>query len=266
VRIIDDRGAAIELHEPPQRVVSLVPSTTETLFDLGLPPVGVTRYCVHPAAGLADLPRVGGTKDVVVERVRALRPDLIVGNCEENTREIFAALEPIAPVYAAFPRTVDDALADLLRLGALLGRHEQAQAWAERIGAERAALRALPPSPERVAYLIWRKPYMAVSGDTFIGAMLREAGLHNVFEQHPERFPVIEPHQIAAAAPNRVLLSSEPFPFRATHAAELAEATGLPGAAFAAADGELCSWHGTRLVLGLAALRSARLEGWPALA
>ena len=97
MEVTDDRGARVRLEGPPRRVVSLVPSATETLFDLGLPVVGVTRFCVHPADRIAGLPKIGGTKDVDVERVRALTPDLIVGNCEENTREIFDALGSVAP-------------------------------------------------------------------------------------------------------------------------------------------------------------------------
>ncbi|HMV69022.1 MAG TPA: helical backbone metal receptor, partial [Myxococcota bacterium] len=122
MQVHDDRGVLVCLDRPPARIVSLVPSTTETLHALGAPVVGVTRFCARPADRVAALPKVGGTKDVDPERVRALAPDLIVGNCEENTREIFDALAGIAPVYAAFPRDVDGALADLDRLGDLVGR------------------------------------------------------------------------------------------------------------------------------------------------
>jgi ABC-type Fe3+-hydroxamate transport system substrate-binding protein len=260
---VDGRGVRVALNVAPQRIVSLVPSTTETLFDLGLGDrvVGVTRYCVHPARVRA-LPRVGGTKDVRPDRVRALAPDLIVGNCEENTREIFDALADVAPLWAPLPRTVDDALADLLTLGALCGVPDAAAAWHTRILAARAALRASGRPPTRVAWLIWRRPWMTINRDTFIDAMLREANGVNVFADHPDRFPVITAAQIAAHAPDLVLLSSEPYPFQGRHVDELAKSTGLPRDRIRGADGELASWHGTRMAL---AFDRWTREDWPAL-
>lgn len=250
LQVYDARGQAVTLPHPPQRIVSLVPSTTETLFALGCGDrvVGVTRFCVHPAERLDGIVKVGGTKDLEVERLRALRPDLVLANAEENTREIFAAVEGICPLYVAFPRTVDEALADLTMTGRLTGTEPAAAAHHARVVAARRRLR---PAPFSFAYLIWQKPWMAAGGDTFISQMLAEVGGHNAFADQPERYLELTPEALAAKAPDVVLLSSEPFPFKDRHRAELAEATGLPPERLVLVDGEYCSWHGVRMAAAL---------------
>jgi ABC-type Fe3+-hydroxamate transport system substrate-binding protein len=247
--VTDARGVPLALARPPQRVVSLVPSTTETLFDLGLPPVGVTRFCVHPRAA-RGLPKVGGTKDLDLDRLAALDPDLVVGNAEENTREIFAAVEGRWPVWVAFPRTVDQAVADIAALGVIVGR--SAEPWLSAIAAARATV---PRAPFRYVYLVWRRPWMAAGPDTFVAAMLAEAGGVNVVPQG--RYPEVEVGLLREA--DLVLLPSEPFPFQERHAAELGAATGLPLHRFRKVDGAMLSWHGTRMAQGLAYL--ARFVG-----
>jgi ABC-type Fe3+-hydroxamate transport system substrate-binding protein len=245
--VTDDRGVQVVLDAPPRRIVSLVPSTTDTLFALGLGDavVGVTRFCVHPADRVRGLPRVGGTKDVDAARVAELEPDLILGNCEENTREIFTALQGVAPLYAALPRTVDDAAADLHRLAAITGA-QGAPAWLDRLAAVRDRLRAIG-ARGRVAWLVWNDPLMTISADTFLSSALREAGYTPVFDDRQARYPIITSADLRAAKPDLVLLSSEPYPFQPRHADALARATGLPRDRFRWASGEL-SWHGTRMV------------------
>lgn len=263
--LIDGRGRAISLSSRPQRVVSLVPSTTETLFDLGCADrvVGRTRYCVRPAEGVRDLPKIGGTKDVDPDRVAALHPDLILGNCEENTREIFDALDPIAPVWAAFPRDVDGALDDLSAVGELVGEPERARALREQIERARADLqRAVSNRRFRYAYLIWREPYMSVSDDTFIAAMLAEAGGINVVAGHADRFPTLTSDDLRRLDPDVVLLSSEPFPFRERHRDELVAHTGLGADRVRFIDGEHASWHGSRMRHALRAFALAVTHGF----
>lgn len=247
VPLVDARGVEVQLAAPPQRIVSLVPSTTESLFALGVGPqvVGVTRFCVHPAEQVATRVRVGGTKDLDLDRLAALDPDLVVANAEENSREMFDAIGERWPLYVAFPRTLDQALADLHDLGALVHRPAPAAEWVARITAQRALLPQR--APRRVVYLIWRRPWMAVSPDTFISQLLGEAGLVNALPVDGPRYPELTPAGLAALAPDRVLLSSEPFPFQDKHIDELAQASGLPRDRFRLADGELCSWHGVRL-------------------
>jgi ABC-type Fe3+-hydroxamate transport system substrate-binding protein len=232
------------LAQAARRIVSLVPSTTETLFDLGVGDrvVGVTRFCVHPDEARRR-PKVGGTKDAIPARIEALAPDLVVANCEENTREIFDALRGTAPVWAAFPRTLDDALADLRTLGMLVG--SDAEPVCHAIELERRHLQRRPFS---FTYLIWKDPWMAVGRDTFLSAILGEAGGINECVG-ADRFPVVTLEELRSRE-GRLLLSSEPFPFAERHVAALVDA-GIPKDRIHLVDGELLSWHGSRLRLGL---------------
>lgn len=258
ITVADDRNATVSLRGPARRVVSLVPSTTETVEALAPGVlVGVTRYCVHPASALLGLPRVGGTKDASVERIAALEPDVVLANAEENTRELFAALEVAGlPLVVAFPRTVDDALRDLERTAALLG--VDADPHLEPIHQARVQVHRAA-RPFRFAWLVWRQPWMAAGHDTFVARVLAEAGGVNVFGAHEARYPVTSPEDLLARSPGVVLLPSEPFPFRPRHAVELA-AAGLPSVRFA--DGEL-TWHGVRLARTLAALAGQVRGGFP---
>lgn len=263
---IDARGVRVDLERPPVRVVSLVPSTTRTVFDLGAGErlVGVTRFCVSPPRA-TELPKVGGTKDVDVAAVLALAPDLVLANCEENTAELLTALDGRVPVWAAFPRDVDGALLDLRDTGALLGLADAVRGWVARAEAARDALATLRRPGRTAACLIWRGPWMAVGGDTFASAVMAEAGLRNVFADRPVRYPAVTPDALAALDPDLVLLPTEPFPFRARHAHELAQASGLPLERFVSVDGQALTWHGTRLVDGLAQLADGLARGFPAL-
>ena len=232
------------LAQPARRIVSLVPSTTETLFDLGVGDrvVGVTRFCVHPDEARTR-PKVGGTKDAIPARIEALAPDLVVANCEENTREIFDALRGTAPVWAAFPRTLDEALADLRSLGTLVG--SDAESVCRAIELERARL---PRRPFSFTYLIWKDPWMAAGPDTFISALLGEGGGINE-STSADRFPVVTLEELRSRQ-GLLLLSSEPFPFADRHVSALVDA-GVSRERIHLVDGELLSWHGSRLRLGL---------------
>ena len=238
------------------RLVSLCPSLTELVFDLGRGDdlVGRTKFCVHPADRVGAVPSVGGTKNPKVERIVALRPDLVLLNEEENRREDADALRAAGvPLHVSFPRDADDTAAMVRDLGRALERPAAAERIAadieRRAGRVRAAARGRPPV--RWAYLIWREPWMTVNGDTFVHAMLALPGGVNVFADEADRYPTIEPGRLAAADPDVVLLSSEPFPFAERHADELAALTGLPRDRFRLADGELLSWHGSRTPAGV---------------
>jgi ABC-type Fe3+-hydroxamate transport system substrate-binding protein len=261
--ILDDLGVTWSFPRPPARVVSLVPSTTETVFDLGRGDalVGRTRFCERPEAARRAA-TVGGTKDVDVEAVLALAPDVVLANREENVAEQVAALAARVPVVVAASATVDDALRDLARTARLLGA--DATPWREAIVAARGALAPWRAAPVRGLCLIWRGPWMAVGGDTFVSSVLAEAGVINVLGDRV-RYPEVTAEQIAALDPEVVVLPTEPFPFRARHAEELAAATGLPRERFVGADGQHLTWHGTRLARALPALEAARRQGWPSL-
>lgn len=251
--VVDGIGRPVSLSAPPERIVSLVPSTTETLFALGLGDkvVGVTRYCVHPRQSLDEIPKVGGTKELERHRLEALEPDLLLGNAEENTREMFTWLEARWPLYVAFPKSVDEAITDLETMGVIVGAAAEAAAVAAELRATRMVLHAARKERRfRYAYLIWRGPWMVASDDTFIAAMLAEAGGENAFAgvtgDGAGRYPTVRPEDLADPAIDRVLLSSEPFPFKEKHAEELV-AAGVPREKIQFVDGELCSWHGVRM-------------------
>lgn len=238
------------------RIVSLCPSVTELICDLGLAEalVGVTRYCVHPAAVVGTIEKVGGTKDPRIGRIVELAPDVVLLNEEENRREDAVALERAGlSCHVTMPRTPAETAAMVREIGALVERREAAEEIARDVEARservRRAARARPAV--RWAYLIWRKPWMTVNSDTFVDALLTQAGGANVFGDRAERYPAVSAEEIAAADPAAVLLSTEPFPFEDQHADELAEATGLGRGRFRIVDGELLSWHGSRTPRGI---------------
>ncbi|MEP0546450.1 MAG: helical backbone metal receptor [Rhodothermales bacterium] len=259
----DARGRTLTLDAPPRRIVSLVPSQTELLADLGLDAevVGLTRFCVHPAGWKSAKQIVGGTKNVNVERVAALAPDLVLANLEESVREQVEALDAVTSVFVTDVATVDDALALVRTVGRLVGPSERAEALATEIEQGFAALAAR--SPLRICYLIWRDPWMTVGGDTFIHDVLRRASLENVFGERA-RYPEVTADEIAAAEPDVILLSSEPFPFGEAHIAEVERA--VPGVPVRLVDGELFSWYGSRMRLMppyVAGLRSTLARDLP---
>ena len=238
------------------RIVSLCPSLTELLFDLGRGDdlVGVTRWCVHPRPAVDAIEKVGGTKNPDVERILALEPDLVLLNREENRREDADALSAAGlSCHISMPRNAAETADMVLEIGDAVERRHEAGAIAARIHARAAAAarRAADHPTVPFAYLIWRRPWMAAGANTYAHALLELAGGRNVFAGHPERYPEIEAEELAGAAPHLVLLSTEPFPFEATHIRELAVATGLPESAFQIADGEYLSWHGSRTPAGI---------------
>lgn len=242
---IDARGHSVRLDEPPRRIVSLVPSLTELLAALGLDEevVGLTRFCIHPPGWKARKTIVGGTKQVAYERVEALRPELVIANREENTRDMVERLDAVAPVFVTDVASVEEALTMIRGVGELVHRREAAGDLARRSG---EAFAELPDfEPLRAAYLIWREPYMTVGGDTFVHDVMQRAGLVNVFGEDT-RYPVVTLHDVAQAGPDVVLLSSEPYPFAGEHRGEVLAA--VPDAAVLLVDGEPFSWYGARLL------------------
>ncbi|MCE7924216.1 MAG: cobalamin-binding protein [Haliscomenobacteraceae bacterium CHB4] len=234
---------------PPQRIVSVVPSQTELLADLGLEDevVGITKFCVHPRKWFETKRRVGGTKTLNFEKIEALKPDLIIGNKEENERVQIEELAKRYPVWMSDVATLNDAYDMMRRVGEMTGKDTEARILIEAIQilfAERLQSSTVSrPSP--AAYFIWRKPYMIAGGDTFIGEMLRVAGFKNVFE-HKSRYPEITLEELAKAGPEVILLSSEPYPFAEKHFAAFHEV--CPGTKIRLVDGELFSWYGSRLL------------------
>lgn len=238
------------------RLVSLCPSLTELLHDLGAADqvVGRTKFCIHPAPWVDGIEKVGGTKNPKIARIVALAPDLVFMNEEENRAEDAGALRQAGiAVHSSMPRTAA-ATAEMVRsIAHAIARPEAGERIASDIERRAArvqgAARLLPTVS--YAYLIWRDPWMTVSDDTFVSAMLALAGGRNVFGASGDRYPVITPAALRDAAPDVTFLSSEPFPFTERHIAELMQLTGMGADRFALADGELLSWHGSRTPAGI---------------
>ncbi len=246
---------------PPRRIVSLVPSQTELLHTLGLEQevVGITKFCVHPAEWYREKSRVGGTKTLNLERIGALEPDLIIGNKEENDRAQIEALSARWPMWMSDILTFEDACDMVSRVGELTGRAAAAvdltaeirkrfDRLAQKQSAGAASSRpgtGPTNAPVRAAYFIWRKPYMVAAADTFIHDMLGRAGFQNAFA-HLTRYPEVSLDDLAAARPDVLLLSSEPYPFAEKHFGPFREA--CPEARIAVVDGEMFSWYGSRLL------------------
>jgi len=243
MQFTDHLGNTISLRQTPQRIVSLVPSQSELLWDLGLQSrlAGITKFCIHPAAMHRQVVRVGGTKTLHIDKIRALEPDLIIGNKEENERSQIELLQQNFNVWMSDIHTVEDALRTISDIGVLTGTSENATAIAENI---RASFAGLPHLDKTVLYLIW-KPYMAAGRKTFIGDMLSQLGLQNAISDVDSRYPALTPDAIRALNPQLVFLSSEPFPFAENHLEELQLL--LPGSQIVLVDGELFSWYGSRL-------------------
>lgn len=248
---------------PPARIVSLVPSTTETLFALGAGErvVGVTDFCTRPATMPDHVARIGGTKTPDLARIRALAPDLVLANREENRREDVAALAAWTKVDVAYPRSVDDAVTDLRRLGALLGAVEAAEEMASRIAAAADDVRGAG-RPFRFAYLVWRRPWMVAGRDTFVDALLAVGGGENVVPATEGRYPQVRLPELAARRPAVVFLPDEPYPFEDRHIAEVAAEMGPEYfTRCLLVSGDNYCWHGVRLVQGLGEF-GALLRGW----
>ncbi len=257
----DALGRPIRLEHPPRRIVSLVPSQTELLADLGLDAevVGVTRFCVHPADWKGRKTIVGGTKTINVPRLAGLAPDLVIANKEENPRdEIEAVVAQGVPVYVTDVTDVAGAVAMIRAVGRLVDRAEVAGALADDVVAGFDVVE--PGPPRRTLYLIWRDPWMSVGGDTFVSDVMARAGLANATADR-DRYPALRDDEVAGLAPEVVLLSSEPYPFVERHLAEVQALA--PGARVELVDGEAFSWYGSRLRRTPAVLRalSARLLG-----
>ncbi len=254
--LTDVTGARVRLDRPPARLVSLVPSTTETVYALGGQKmlVGLTRFCVHPRAARSEKTVIGGTKSPRIERIRSLRPDLVLANKEENREEDVRALREFTSVYVACPKDVETAVGDIERLGILLGRGDRGRELAREAHERLTTLRTATRERDRFRYLylIWRNPYMAAGPDTLIDALLREAGGDNAVSSAADRYPELSQSGIAGAEVNVILLSSEPYPFRAEHAEVLRKKLGEDQRdSVLLVDGELLSWHGSRLLEGI---------------
>lgn len=236
------------------RIVSLVPSITEMLCDFGLASqlVGRTGFCIHPSEIVQDIPKVGGTKDVNIDKIRKLAPTHLVVNIDENEKPAVEQLAEFIPhVVVTHPVAPRDNLALAALLGGVFCREQEAAAWCADFETEYARLRAMPPAAARtVLYCIWQDPWMTVSGDTYIARMLAEIGwqLPAELQGYAIRYPEFSWAPELLAQIDGVLLSSEPYRFTEAHAAVLEQQIGKP---VQLVDGEMLSWYGSRSLQGL---------------
>lgn len=249
MQIKDDLGREVRFSFPPQRIVSLCPSQTETLFDLGLGPqvVGITQYCHRPRGQVSHCARVGGTKTLKGDEIAQLKPDLVIAEKEENPREAIEALAEKVSVFVTDVVDVESALRMILTLGQLGDREVRARQWVEQITQAQTECTAIGAG-EKVAYLIWYKPWMGVAQGTFIHSMLETVGFKNALAEGSgeSRYPEVDLQSFKKQGVERIFLSTEPFPFREKHVAIVREECGdLP---IEIVDGEIWSWYGTRML------------------
>jgi len=260
----DQLNRKIELPFPPKRIISLVPSQTELLYDLGLRDevVGITKFCIHPDEWFHTKTRIGGTKKIDFEKIKQLNPDLIIGNKEENEKAQIEQLMNDHKVWMSDIYSLKDALNMIVQVGTLVGKPQEAINLKLQIESQFNDLNVkLPARPNgfdhsgrstlnsklNVAYFIWRKPFMVAGGSTFINDMLIRCGFNNVFATTDSiRYPEVDEQQIAEIKPEIILLSSEPYPFKEKHIGELQSI--CPDAKIIIVDGELFSWYGSRLL------------------
>jgi ABC-type Fe3+-hydroxamate transport system substrate-binding protein len=266
-RVVDGLGRTVALPAPPRRIVSLVPSFTEALFAMGLGAavVAVTRYCVEPAARVAAVPKVGGTKNPDLGAILRLHPDLVIASAEENVREHVEALVRAGlTVYVSLPHTVRRAIAELRDVARLCGAPAAAEPWL-RPAEERLARLAERPRTSPVRYFcpIWRRPYMVAAPQTYMTDLLRVCGGESIFGDGPARYYPVELTEAMARDPEVILLPDEPYPFASKHLPEIEQFTHVTAVRTGRVhlvDGQLLTWYGPRIANALDSF-SALLHG-----
>jgi ABC-type Fe3+-hydroxamate transport system substrate-binding protein len=258
--LTDAIGACHRPAEGPVRIVSLVPSLTELVCDLGLADrlVGRTGFCIHPRATLKAVPKVGGTKDVRIDVVRELAPTHLIVNIDENRRDTVETLAAFVPhVIVTHPCRPEDNLALYRLFGGIFRCDAAAARLADDLAPALADARAVAAAlaPEAVLYLIWREPWMGVARDTYISATLRAVGWETLPAAPTERYPQIDWQAPWMTEVARIFLSSEPFSFRERHLAEVERLSARPATLI---DGEMVSWYGSRAAAGLRYLADLR--------
>jgi len=243
----DQLGRTIDLEIQPSRIISLVPSQTELLYALGLDDevIGITKFCSHPTEWFRSKTRVGGTKKLNIEKIQSLNPDLIIANKEENLQSEIELLSKYIPVWISDICNLTNAVQMITQVGALVHKQEKAMEIIKNIQLEFEHFRNQGVrTAVRTCYLIWKDPYMTAGGDTFINDMLEHAGLENVYKSK-NRYPEITVTELKNMNIQLLLLSSEPYPFKEKHVAELQHA--LRDTKIMLCDGEMFSWYGSRL-------------------
>jgi ABC-type Fe3+-hydroxamate transport system substrate-binding protein len=241
----DQLNRKVELTQLPKRIISLVPSQTELLFDLGVGEnvVGITKYCIHPKEKIKKITKVGGTKDFDIDKIRALKPDLIIANKEENYKEGIEQLEDKFPVWISDINDLNSSFEMISEVGKLVGKQKEAENLVYKLNQDFKDLATISPERYKVLYFIWKDPFMVAGKDTFIHDILERTNLEN--STTSTRYPILDTEKIKELNPQIILLSSEPYPFKEKHLKEFAQM--LPNTYTRVVDGELFSWYGSRL-------------------
>lgn len=243
IHLTDQIGHKIHLKSKAKRIISVVPSQTEFLYDLGLTDevVGITKFCVHPKEWFKSKNRVGGTKTLNFDKIKNLNPDLIIANKEENTQSEIEFLQAHYPVYTSDIKTLDDAYQMMSDIGIMTNQIDNSENIINEIISN---FKDLPQFNKSVLYLIWKNPYMVAGQDTFINNLLEKVGLTNVAINTVDRYSEITAEEIKQINPDYIFLSSEPYPFKEKDVLELNK---LCQSSIVLVDGEMFSWYGSRL-------------------
>lgn len=238
---LDQLGREIHLTEFPKKIISLVPSISELLWDLNLRDEisGITKFCIHPEEMFRSKARIGGTKNLNIPLIKELQPDLIIGNKEENTQQEIEELITHFPVWMSDVNTFEDALNMIVDLGILTNRKNESETLIKKI----TVANSKSSTSFKVIYLIWQNPCYAAGSHTFIDAMLHQAGFENLILKN--RYPEITEKEISELNPDFLFLSTEPFPFSEEHLSHFSQF--IPREKIKLVDGEMFSWYGSHL-------------------
>ena len=250
MEFVDQLNRAVVLKKIPSRIISLVPSQTELLVDLGLREsiVGVTKFCIHPTNLKSEKTIVGGTKNVNFDKIKTLNPDIIICNKEENTEEMVFELEKIAPVWISDIKTIDESLLMIKQLGEIFDVVQKALEIILKIEIKLSELRKIIQDfPKRnVLYIIWKDPYLAAGKDTFIDALLQANNFENSIDSSSSRYPEIGDDEFQKV--DLIFLSTEPYPFKNKDILKLKDQF---DAEVKLVNGECFSWYGSRLIASM---------------
>lgn len=252
INLTDQLGHQISLNKPPTRIVSLVPSITELLHDLDLAEyvVGKTKFCIYPKNGFTNSTIIGGTKNVNIEKIKELAPDLVIANKEENVQDQIVKIRKFSPCYTSQVKIIDDAIHLISEIGSICNRRKEAQKMIITLN-HLLKSQISPKKNIKIVYLIWQKPYMTIGGDTFISNFLHEFGFINCFSNQL-RYPETDINEIISKSPDIIFLSSEPFPFNIKHQEDIQAKCSIKTMLI---DGSYCSWYGSRMLNSVNYLR-----------
>lgn len=244
IKLIDQSGKLLNITSNPKRIVSLVPSISKSIFDLGGSNelIAVTRFCTRPKDLRKTKIVIGGTKNPDINKILMLEPDLIIANKEENRKEDIEELSKYAQVFCTNIKSISDAQLLIKDLGKILNKEAHALRTCKQIANKLKELEGIESSNKRILYLIWQKPYMTVGKDTFINDVIEACGFNNVFSSET-RYPIVDQSKPMISKPDLVFLSSEPYPFREKHKVRIRR--DFPNSTPILADGIAFSWYGT---------------------